>query len=95
MRPKRIPPLPRTPSEYQALGRAIRELRIDHGLSQAALAKRCLTCRGHISLIERGQGNPTFASILCVLHALDAELGLSDLTAIYRRHFRPQPRPQV
>jgi len=88
MHVKRIPPpRRRTPSEYQALGRAIEELRVRSGLSQAALAKRCRTCRSHISALERGQGNPTFHTVLRLLDGLDA--AFEQLVATYNRHWRP------
>jgi len=91
MRHKRIPPRPRTPSEYQALGRAIQELRTRSGLSQAALAQRCQTCRGYISALERGEGNPTFGSVLRMLHSLDVTL--DQLVATYNRHWQPPAEP--
>jgi len=63
MHHKRIPPRLRTPSEYQALGRAVRELRVGRDVSQAALARRCRTHRNCIGALERGEANPTFASV--------------------------------
>ncbi len=92
MHPKRIPPpCERTPSEYQALGRAVRELRGRRELSQAALARRCRTQRNYISALEQGRLNPTFASVVRLLQGLDVTL--VELAATYDSHFRPQLRP--
>ena len=92
MHPKRIPSSrERTPSEYQALGRAVRELRGRRKLSQAALARRCRTHRNYIGALEQGRLNPTFASVVRLLQGLDVTL--VEIAASYDAHFRPQPRP--
>jgi ribosome-binding protein aMBF1 (putative translation factor) len=83
---KRIPRL-RTPSEYQALGRAVRELRICRELSQEALGHRCHMHRNHVGAVERGEANPRFDCILRLISALDVTL--VELVAMLNRHHRP------
>ena len=75
MRQKRIPvSVGPTPSEQQALGRAVRELRVVRGLSQEELGYRSRTHRNYIGVVERGESNPTFESILRLLYGLDVSL---------------------
>lgn len=56
-----------------ALGISIREVRGQLGLTQEQLAERCDFDRTYISLVERGQRNPSFLNLL----RLAAGLGLS------------------
>jgi transcriptional regulator with XRE-family HTH domain len=56
-----------------ALGRAIRELRLEHDLTQEALAHVAGITVGHLSKIERGQSNPTWETVT----GIAAGLGLS------------------
>ena len=46
-----------------ALGEAVRERRLDLGLSQEALGFRCGLDRTYVSGIERGVRNPTLVTI--------------------------------
>lgn len=66
--------------DLQALGRAIRERRLELGLSQAAAARRWGVGRSWLSDLERGRANPSFDS----LHALATRMELS-LAALFRR----------
>lgn len=59
--------------ELVALGRAIRRLRHDRGLSMASLASRAGVSPKHLNRIELGQTNPTFMT----LHALSVALGVT------------------
>jgi len=61
--------------ELAALGRAIRRLRHDRGLSMASLASKAGVSESTLSLIELGQGNPSFFGTLRALaEALDVTL---------------------
>ena len=64
-------------AELVALGRAIRRLRRDRGLSMAALASKAASARlgrgvspKNLNRIELGQTNPTFMAVLAVSEAL-------------------------
>ncbi len=67
--PPRRQSTPRSP-EHAALGEAVRLLRMERGLSQEQLAD---AAHLHITLLgglERGVGNPNYATIVAVTHAL-------------------------
>jgi transcriptional regulator with XRE-family HTH domain len=53
-----------------ALGKAIRQLREDRGMTQEALAHAAGVTVGHLSTIERGHSNPTWATVKAVAAAL-------------------------
>ena len=55
---------------HAALGRAIRELRTERGLSQEDLAHLSDTHVNYIGGIERGERNPSFDSIRRIAAAL-------------------------
>lgn len=57
-----------------ALGDAILRARLDHGWSQAELAKRVGTKQANISRIEAGTTNPTLDLIHRLLEALDVNI---------------------
>lgn len=68
------------PSEQPqpALGKAIRQLRDQRGVSQEALAYEAGVTSGTLSLIERGLSNPTWGTVKGIAAALDvtiADLG--------------------
>ena len=54
-----------------ALGAAIREARVERGISQEELAHKAGTDRSYLSSIERGAQNPGIVSILRMAHAMD------------------------
>jgi transcriptional regulator with XRE-family HTH domain len=60
------------PSEQPqpALGRAVRQLRSDRGMSQEALAHEAGVTSGTLSLIERGLSNPTWGTVKGIAAAL-------------------------
>jgi transcriptional regulator with XRE-family HTH domain len=65
---------PRSP-EHAALGEAVRVLREQAGLSQEALAD---AAHVHVTLLgplERGTGNPNYATIVKLAHALNTTPG--------------------
>jgi transcriptional regulator with XRE-family HTH domain len=53
-----------------AVGRTIKVLRTRRGLSQEALGQLADTHRNYVGFIERGEGNPTLASIMRLIVAL-------------------------
>jgi transcriptional regulator with XRE-family HTH domain len=62
-----------TPHPQPALGRAIRELRHERGASLEVLAPRAGLAVNTLSLIERGQANPTWETV----KRIAASLGVS------------------
>jgi transcriptional regulator with XRE-family HTH domain len=77
----------RTP-EHAALGEAIRQTRTEAELSQEQLADRVGTEFSRIGLLERGLGNPSYATLLRVARALETQVGVLTSLAdeIYARH---------
>jgi len=66
------------PQEHQpALGAAIRQLRTQRGVTQEDLAHDAGITTGTLSLIERGQSNPTWATVKRIAKALG--VSMSDL----------------
>ena len=54
-----------------ALGRAIRDARLERGVSQEELAHRAQIDRSYMSSIERGGQNPGVISVVRIAYALD------------------------
>lgn len=73
------------PSEQPqpALGKAIRQLREDRGVSQEALAHAAGVTSGTLSLIERGLSNPTWGTTKGIAAALD--VSIADLAKLSLR----------
>lgn len=67
---------PRSPA-HLAYGRALRELRLERGISQERLAHLSELDRTYVSGIERGERNPSLTNILKLVDAL--EISLSEL----------------
>ena len=57
------------------LGRKVRELREDRGLSLKALAEKAQVSESFVSQVERGVANPSVASLRRLAGALDASVG--------------------
>jgi transcriptional regulator with XRE-family HTH domain len=57
-----------------ALGKAIRQLREEGGMTQEALAHEAGITVGHMSMIERGHSNPTWATVKAIAVALGASM---------------------
>ncbi|HWO84768.1 MAG TPA: helix-turn-helix transcriptional regulator [Solirubrobacterales bacterium] len=72
--------MPRNEKPRVALGRAIRSLRLERGLTQEALAHGAGITVGHLSKIERGQSNPTWETVVAVAGAL--KVSVSELSAM-------------
>jgi transcriptional regulator with XRE-family HTH domain len=64
------------PSEQPqpALGKAVRQLRRDRGVSQEALAYEAGVTSGTLSLIERGLSNPTWGTVKGIAAALNVDV---------------------
>ena len=67
-----------------ALGKAIRQLRDKRGMTQEALAHAAGVTVGHLSMIERGHSNPTWATVKAIAAALDASM--IELTKLASTH---------
>jgi len=64
----------RSDQPQPALGKAIRQLREERGMTQEALAQEAGVTVGHMSMIERGHSNPTWATVKAVSAALDMSM---------------------
>jgi transcriptional regulator with XRE-family HTH domain len=64
----------RSDQPQPALGKAIRQLREERGMTQEALAQEAGVTVGHMSMIERGHSNPTWATVRAVAAALDTSM---------------------
>jgi len=53
------------------VGANIRRLRLEQGLTQAALAKRAGLSTGYVSLIEQGRANPRLETLSALSKALE------------------------
>jgi len=73
------------PSEQSqpALGKAIRQLRDQRGVSQEALAYEAGVTSGTLSLIERGLSNPTWGTVKGIAAALS--VSVADLAKLAER----------
>jgi transcriptional regulator with XRE-family HTH domain len=64
----------RSDQPQPALGKAIRQLREERGMTQEALAHAAGVTVGHLSTIERGHSNPTWATVKAIADGLSASL---------------------
>lgn len=64
------PRTPQHPESQAALGRAIRELRNKRGATLETLADEAGITKNMLSLIERGEGNPSWTTVLGISQAL-------------------------
>lgn len=58
-----------------ALGEAVRQLRKKRGVTQEAVARAADITTATLSLIERGQANPTWDTLKKITTALDSSMG--------------------
>lgn len=75
--------MPSEPKELSALGQAVRELRVERGLSQEALADAAGLHRTYVGGIERGERNVAFLNLIKLAGAL--RLTPAELLARYGR----------
>jgi len=61
-------------SAHAALGRAVRRLRIERGLSQEDLAHLSRMDRTWVGGIERGEKNPSYEKLVDLATALDVRI---------------------
>jgi len=73
---------PRSP-EHAALGDALRQLRLEAGLSQEQLAEGAHTDLTQVGGIERGVRNPSYTTLLRLAGALGTSVG--ELTTLADR----------
>ena len=59
---------------YELISRRIRELRIEHGMSQAQLADRVGTTMPYINHIEKGRKKPSLEMLISIAVALDVSI---------------------
>ena len=64
----------RSGNSQPALGMALRELREEKTLSQENLAHRASVTARVVREVEKGRGNPTWATVVAVLEALGVSL---------------------
>jgi transcriptional regulator with XRE-family HTH domain len=69
-----------------ALGAAIRSVRIDKDAKQQAVAETAGITVAHLSKIERGLTNPTWATVTAIAEALGVTI--SDLAGHVEKHAR-------
>jgi transcriptional regulator with XRE-family HTH domain len=58
-----------------AIGAGVRALRKESGLTLEQLAERAGLSSGIVSQLERGKGNPSFATLVQIAHGLDVPVG--------------------
>lgn len=78
---------PRTPQNAEsqrALGKAIRELRNEQGDSLETLAGQAGITKNMLSLIERGEGNPSWTTVRGIAAALG--VSISELARLFEKH---------
>lgn len=76
----------RSDSPQPALGRAIRQLRNDRGISQEDLAHDADVTTGTLSVIERGQSNPSWATVKSIAQALG--VSVAEVAKLAEKHER-------
>jgi len=64
------PRTPQDPESQAALGKAIRELRNKRGATLETLASEAGITKNMLSLIERGEGNPSWTTMRGIAKAL-------------------------
>ncbi len=64
----------RSRNPQPALGTAIREIRNKKGMTQEAVAQGAGVTVAHLSGIERGHANPSWAAVMAIAEALDVSI---------------------
>lgn len=78
------PRTPQNPKSQKALGSAIRELRSKQGDSLETLAGKAGITKNMLSLIERGEGNPSWATVEGIAKALG--VSVASLAKLSEKH---------
>ena len=78
------PRTPKDPQAQRALGDAIRELRSKQGTTQENLASEAGITPNMLSLIERGEGNPSWVTMGGIAAALG--ISVSELAKQAEKH---------
>lgn len=73
---------PRSP-EHAALGEAVRQMRLEAGMSQEELAENAGTDLTQVGGVERGVRNPSYTTLLRLAAALGTSVG--ELTSLADR----------
>jgi len=77
----------RSDQAQPALGKAIRQLRTERGMTQEALAHAAGVTVSHLSTIERGHSNPTWATVQAIARALQVAIAeLAEQTAAFEKN---------
>lgn len=79
-------------SVQKAFGEVLRQARVGRGLSQQDLALEAELDRTYISLLERGQRQPTITTVIVLAKALDGDA--SDLLKKTVAALQPRHRGQ-
>lgn len=93
----------RKPDPREILGRRVKELRAQKGITQEELADRCEMFRTYLSRIESGLANPTLTALnmlaagleVSVLELLSPPTSDADSTSLRVRSARPLSRGRV
>lgn len=56
------------------LGKRIRKIRLQKQMTQKQLAEKCGCNRNYISMLERGERNPSYKSLVMIATGLEMEL---------------------
>ena len=56
------------------LGKRIRKIRLQKQMTQKQLAEKCGCNRNYISMLERGERNPSYKSLVMIANGLEVEL---------------------
>ena len=88
-----LQPTPRMPTYARNIGRGIRMLRQEHGLTQSQLAASLNTRRTYISTIERGVAIPSILTIERIAAIFD--LDIAGVFLLLRRMQRISDRAQT
>lgn len=78
----------RSDQPQPALGKAIRQLREKRDMTQEALAQEAGVTVGHMSMIERGHSNPTWATVKSISSALEASM--TELSGLVEQIEKPK-----
>lgn len=70
-----VQPMRRSERPQPALGEAVRQLREKRGATQEAVARDAGITTATLSLIERGQANPTWDTLKRIAAALGSSMG--------------------